>query len=299
MSLVEQAIAKLRGAEQSAQALNPAPGLDQRPSASPKWDPTATDPMLGSANLLNIDSGYLREAGYLPELAGERQISEHYRQIKRPLVERAISTSGSGSDHPDARVIMVTSGLPGEGKTFTSINLAYSLARERDISVLLVDADILKPHVSEIFGVAQNRGLMSALSDPDIPVESLVLRTNVRGLSILPAGRSAEGAAEQLLSNRMREILGQLFANNPRRIVLLDSPPLLVTSEGPAITKIAGQVVLVVRVGKTPEQVVKDAIALLDVARFGGIVVNDARLSLSESYYGYGKYGNQSGGYPA
>ena len=133
---------------------------------------------------------------------------------------------------------------------------------------------------------------MDALRDDALPVESLVLHTNVRGLSILPAGQFAEGAAELLLSNRMRQILGDLLAHDPRRLVILDSPPLLPTSEGRALTRVAGQVVVVARAGQTPVNALKDAIALLDPSRVGGIVINEAHLSLTESFYGYGAYGS-------
>jgi Mrp family chromosome partitioning ATPase len=161
------------------------------------------------------------------------------------------------------------------------------------MSVLLVDADVLKPHISEIFGIRQDPGLMDALLDEKLAIESLVMTTNVQGLSILPAGRMAEGAAEMLVSNRMRHILRRLLTENSRRIVLLDSPPIIATSEGRALTKVAGQVVLVVRAGKTLQAAVKGALAQIDPARMSGIILNDARLSLTESFYGYGTYGSQ------
>jgi protein-tyrosine kinase len=290
MSLVEQAIAKLRGAA--------APGkVTQRAASAPMAHVTtvAGDALEHTAKnnrVLAIDSAAMRANGYLPELDMDRPFAEYYRQIKRPLVEKALSTN-TRSDEPDTRVIMVTSALPGEGKTFTSINLAFSLARERDMSVLLVDADILKPHISEIFGIRQDPGLMDALIDEKLAIESLVMTTNVKGLSILPAGRMAEGAAEMLVSNRMRHILRRLLTENSRRIILLDSPPIIATSEGRALTKVAGQLVLVVRAGKTLQAAVKGTLAQIDPERMSGIILNDARLSLTESFYGYGTYGSQ------
>jgi protein-tyrosine kinase len=290
MSLVEQAIAKLR------QAAGPAEIVRHSPKV-----PMARVTTVSAENLehtaknnkiLAIDSAAMRANGYLPEMAMDRQFAEHYRQIKRPLVEKALSANSRG-DELDSRVIMVTSALPGEGKTFTCINLAFSLARERDMSVLLVDADILKPHVSEIFGVKQDAGLMDALVDEKLAIESLVMSTNVKGLSILPAGRLAEGAAELLVSNRMRQVLRRLLTENSRRIILLDSPPILATSEGRALTKVAGQLVLVVRAGQTLQAAVKGVLAEVDPSRMAGIILNDARLTLTETFYGYGSYGTQ------
>ena len=290
MSLVEQAIAKLR------QAAGPAKVVRRSPNV-----PMARVTTVSAENLehtaknnriLAIDSAAMRANGYLPENAMDRQFAEHYRQIKRPLVEKALSANSRG-DELDTRIIMVTSALPGEGKTFTCINLAFSLARERDMSVLLVDADILKPHVSEIFGVKQDAGLMDALVDEKLAIESLVMSTNVKGLSILPAGRLAEGAAELLVSNRMRQVLRRLLTENPRRILLLDSPPILATSEGRALTKVAGQLVLVVRAGQTLQAAVKGTLAHIDPSRMSGIILNDARLTLTETFYGYGTYGTR------
>ena len=241
--------------------------------------------------MLDVDIAAMRAAGYMPEIAADKQFAERYRLIKRPLIERAVGKL-PGREGLDPRVIMVTSALPGDGKTFTSLNLAYSLARERDFSLLLVDADILKPHVSEIFGVKGEPGLMDALSDESIHIESLVINTSIKGFSILPAGQHADGGSEMLISNRMTEILRRLLADNPRRIILLDSSPLLITSESRALMKVAGQVLLVVRVGQTPTQAAKDALELVGAEGVGGIVLNEARLSLTESFYGYGSYGS-------
>jgi protein-tyrosine kinase len=285
MSLVEQAMSRMRR-----------PGAEtlERTDALPP--PTTTTPMSSSASevpqnnkRLTVDLNSLRAGGYLPEEEKDRQFADHYRQIKRPLIKKALASDAVNAV-ADPRLIMVTSALPGDGKTFTSINLAFSMARERDISVLLVDADLLKPHVSKIFGLQEAPGLTDALADETAAIESLVMATNVRGLSILPAGAPTEGTAELLSSDRMRHVMKSLCAHNPRRIVLLDSPPLLITSEGPALTHVAGQIVLVVRAGQTPPRAVLDAIALIDTERAGGIVLNEAQVAVTHGYY-YGTYG--------
>jgi len=291
MSLVEQAISRMRRSGGEAPPKS-APG---DPGAAPKAMVTAPLPesvseRASSARRMTIDLNSLRAGGYLPEEAKDRQFAEHYRQIKRPLIAKALANEAAAPTDP--RVIMVTSALPGDGKTFTSTNLAFSLARERDISVLLVDADLPKPHVSRIFGLQKEPGLMDALVDESIAIESLVVTTNVRGLSILPAGNPAEGIAELLHSDRMRQMTARLCGHDPRRIVLLDSPPLLVTSEGPALTSLAGQVVLVVRAGQTPSRAVVDSVSLIGAGRLGGIVLNEAPAQATAGYYyGYGSYG--------
>jgi protein-tyrosine kinase len=240
---------------------------------------------------VNIEVGVLRAKGYLPEESTDRQFADHYRQIKRPLIEKAFSTQAGV--RANSRLIMVTSALPGDGKTFTSINLALSIARERDVSVLLVDADIPKPHVSQIFGLQGQPGLTDALVDETRKIESLIVPTNVRGLSLLPVGTPVEGAAELISSDRMRQLIANLIAGSPRRVVILDSPPLLITSESRALAKIAGQILLVVRAGHTPEHAVLDAIALFDEQQAGGIVLNQGQTGFTENYYGYGAYGSE------
>jgi Mrp family chromosome partitioning ATPase len=171
-----------------------------------------------------------------------------------------------------------------------------SMALERDITVLLVDCDVAKRHVSEIVGLKEEAGLLDALVDESVDVESLVAPTNLRGLSILPAGTRVEATAELLSSNRMRQIVTGLCSRVPRRLLLLDSPPLLITNEGQSLVKIAGQIVLVVRAGHTPRQAVLDAIALFDAQQAGGLILNEVQASIKDGYYGYGYYGTYGDG---
>jgi exopolysaccharide/PEP-CTERM locus tyrosine autokinase len=246
-----------------------------------------------TVNRLPIDVNVLRAGGYLPELSKEKQFAEQYRRIKRPLIEKALSGDNAGGE---PRIIVVTSAVPGDGKTFTSINLAFSMALERDISILLVDSDVAKHHITDIFGLRQRKGLLDALTDESLDPESLVVPTVSRGLSILPAGTRVEGTAELVSSNRMRQIVTALCARNPRRILLLDSPPLLITNEGRALVKIAGQVVLVVRAEETPRHAVEAAMAMLDEKQAGGLILNQVKVGLTEGYYGYGAYGTPADG---
>jgi protein-tyrosine kinase len=292
MSLVEQAIARMRNqaraaagpkmAEVGSKPASPPPVIDRLPEAAP-----------GPAKSMTLDMDALRARGYLPESGMDKPFSDHYRRIKRPLIDKAMSGLAAVGE---PLVIMVTSALPGDGKTFTSINLALNMALERDISVLLVDCDVAKRHVSEIVGLKEEAGLLDALADESVDTESLIVQTHLRGLSILPAGKRREGTAELLSSNRMRQIVVNLAKRNPRRIVLLDSPPLLITNEGRTLVKIAGQVALVVRAGQTPRHAVQDALGLFDAQQAGGIILNQVQVTRLEGYYGYGSYGYGAAG---
>jgi protein-tyrosine kinase len=293
VSLIESALAKLRRVGEAdagrgvlaPRSVNVAAGAPKRPAEVVAPAPEDQEP----SKRITIDLKALRDAGYLPEQGVERRFADHYRQIKRPLIEKALAGGA------DVRLIIVTSALPGDGKTFTSLNLALSVARERDASVLLVDADAPKERISEILGVRREPGLLDALADPSLDVESLVVGTDVRGLQILPAGRLVEGATELLASARMGQIVARLVARNPRRLVLFDSPPLLVSSEARALTRIPAQIVLVARAGVTPRRAVADALAQVDRNKLQGLIVNHTRVRPGESYY-YGYFGYGAGG---
>jgi protein-tyrosine kinase len=284
MSLVEQAIARLRNQQSGAQR------QVQGGSAPKSVAPIIVNELEDSkvVNRLVFDANALRAGGYIPEASKDRQFADQYRRIKRPLIEKALSGDDAGGE---PRVIVVTSAVPGDGKTFTSINLAFSMALERDISILLVDSDVAKHHITDIFGLRQRKGLLDALTDESLDPETLVVPTSSRGFSILPAGTRVEGTAELVSSNRMRQIVATLCARNPRRILLLDSPPLLITNEGRALVKTAGQVVLVVRAGETPRHAVQAAIDMVDEKQAGGLILNEVKVGFTEGYYGYGAYG--------
>jgi len=295
MSLVEQAIARMRN-----QAGMPKAKLAETPVKSAAAAAPAPIPLVDQiaapaipTKRMTLDMAALRAGGYLPEEARDRQFADHYRRIKRPLIDKALAGDAALGD---PRVIMITSALPGDGKTFTSINLALSMALERDISVLLVDCDVAKRHISGITGLGREDGLLDALLDETLNVESLVAQTNVRGLSILPAGQRVEATAELLSSNRMRQIIAGLCAHDPRRILLLDSPPLLITNEGRSLVKAAGQIVLVVRAGHTPRHAVQEATALFDDAQAGGLILNQVAVAGNGEYYGCGAYGQYGTG---
>lgn len=291
MSLIESALAKLRrGGEGDAQSgalmprtANAAAGAPKGPSVVAVAPAPETEV---PAKRITLDFKALRNGGYLPEEGLERRFADHYRQIKRPLIEKALAGG------TDMHLIIITSALPGDGKTFTSLNLAFSIARERDASVLLVDADAPRERISEILGVRGEPGFLDALADPSLDVESLVIGTDVRGLQILPAGRFVEGATELLASARMAQVMARLGARNPRRLVLFDSAPLLVSSEARALTRIPAQIVLVARAGMTPRRAVADALALVDKSKVQGLIVNHAASRPGEGlYYGYFGYG--------
>ena len=293
MSLVERALQKL-------QANRPAPSVRDKEAAPP---PVAANtpavrpavPVLrspedlraGNARLLHVDRDRLRGQQMLPSAAQEREISDQFRAIKRPL----LNGLPAEQDEQNSRTIMVASALPGDGKTFTSLNLALSLALEKDLRVLLVDADAPKPHLTRAFERQDVPGLLDVLADPARHIENVILPTDVPRLDFLPIGKWHDTANELLASERMRDVVQRLAVMYFPGIVLFDSPPVLLTNESRALATFLGQVVLVVKAGVTPHQAVKEAIATLGDDRHISVVLNNApRGGVLGHYYGY-RYG--------
>ena len=241
--------------------------------------------------VIHVGRDRLQAEGLLPSGKMERLVSNQFRHIKRPLIKNAL---GRGAEIvPNGHLVMVTSSLPGEGKTFSSLNLALSIAREKDLEVVLIDADVAKATMSRIFALQEAPGLLNALADDLLDVESLILPTDVKGLSLLPAGQCAEEdiATELLASTRMHEVAARIGARSAHRIALFDSPPLLVTNEARVLASLMGQILLVVRAGVTPQQAVLEAIRYVDEDKPLGLVLNQSKGHSPGSYYGYGAYG--------
>ena len=300
MSLVERALKKLQesrttspssdGVSQDRRGVAATLQHSSASSAEPFTSPIVElAPKIEFSNRkVIIDRNALRALQLLPPVNLERQIASQYQQVKRPIIASAF---GKG---PMAQAIMLASALPGEGKTFTSINLALSMALEKDTEVLLIDADVAKPHLTKIFGMQGERGLLDLLTDSTLRPESVILPTDIPGLSLLPAGKQTETATELIASERMAQIIQQLGAADSRRINLFDSPPLLLSTESRALVPSVGQVVLVVRAEMTPRRAVQDALAMISEDKPVSLILNQSSVPASEGYYGYGTYGDQS-----
>jgi protein-tyrosine kinase len=243
----------------------------------------------GSVNLAR-----LKLAGALTPDAGRSKIAEEYRLIKRPLLMNAFG-HGNNAPIPKGNLIMVTSSVPGEGKSFTAINLAISMATELESTVLLVDADVAKSSVIRYLGLEADRGLLDVLRDPSVRLADVLIKTDIAKLTVLPSGRGFAHATELLASNAMKAFMEDISTRYHDRIIIFDSPPLLATSEASVLASYMGQVVFVVEAERTPQEAVKDALAHLENCEFVGVVLNKApSRTVGGDYYGYG-YGY--GGY--
>ena len=238
---------------------------------------------------VDLDLGRMRELGMVTAAGGRTNLLEEFRMIKRPLLKRAFVEQGPGAN--PANLIMVTSSLPGEGKTYCAINLAMSIAMELDHTVLLVDADVARPSVLRTLGLPVHRGLMDILLDDKLDLADVMLRTNVDTLSILPAGTSTPRATELLASSSMSSIVLELANRYPDRIIIFDSPPLLLTSESRVLASHMGQIVVVVEAQTTTQHAVKEALHQLEGMNNVNLIYNKTRdiPGIEETYdYHYG-----------
>jgi Mrp family chromosome partitioning ATPase len=286
LSLIENSLERLRRAALATK--EPGVAAAAVAPAAARVEPIASLEPRVVHRRIAIDLKRLRDEGYLPEEGQERRFADYCHRIKRPLVDRALSAGAP----QDARLILLTSAIPGDGKSFMTINLALSIARERDVSVLLLDGDLPRARISHVLGLHGQPGLLNALQDDTLDIESLVQDSDIPGLEILPAGPPSEGASELIASVRMRELAFKLICRNPRRLVLFDSPPVLVSSEARALVQIPGQIILVARAGHTPRQAIVEALTHVDKSRLTGLILNDGHVSNEPGYYyGYGSPG--------
>ncbi|MEO7494746.1 MAG: XrtA-associated tyrosine autokinase [Massilia sp.] len=246
-------------------------------------------PVKHTTKKVELDLARMRDMGMVTAAGGRTLLVEDFRIIKRPLIKRAFAERAPG-DKP-GNLIMITSSLPGEGKTYCAINLAMSIAMELDHTVLLIDADVARPSVLRTLGLPAQRGLMDILLDDKLDLADVMMRTNVDTLSILPAGTSNPRATELLASSTMSTLVYEIANRYPDRIVIFDSPPLLLTSEAHVLATHMGQIVVVVESETTTQHAVKESLRQLEGCSNVNLIYNKTREfpGIEETYdYHYG-----------
>jgi len=292
LSLVERAAVRMRPAEPDV-AAGLAAGLSlpageeiARPAPPPLAEPSQHAPV-------ELPMDRLRARGLLTPGNERSKLAEQYRLVKRPLLNKALAAAGSDSTQ---KLIMVTSARPGEGKTFTAFNLALSIAAERHLQVILVDADPHRGQLLETLGLEKCAGFMDYLAG-DVQRLSEVLRpTDRENLWVLPPGRCHANSTELIAGPRMTEFIAELALAHRPRIVIFDAPPVLASTESSVLAHRVGQVVMVIEAEKTQRRTLEDALALLNACPNVNLLLNKSRVSFgAEGYGGYGGYGNYHG----
>ena len=219
----------------------------------------------------------------------DREILDDYRRIKRPLVSNAVGRNKSMVER--GNLILVTSSIPGEGKTYTSINLALSIAHEMDVTVLLVDCDAAKQGVSRVLGVEDYKGVVDILENDEMHIGDVLLQTDIPNLRLIPAGKQNDYVTELLTSKRMATLVNEMASRYSDRVIIIDGPPLLPTPQTQILAGLVGQVVFVIEAGKTSQSLVEEALAMIPEEQATGIVMNKNEGLASRSGYYYGYYG--------
>jgi len=229
----------------------------------------------------------LRAREMLVPGAALRQLADEYRQIKRPLLNNAFGRGAAQLAR--GNLIMVSSAVPGEGKTYTATNLALAMAQERDHTVLLVDCDVVKQDLSRMFGLDDQPGLIDVLDDERLDLAATLVRTDIPDLVVLPAGQPHDYATELLASERMRGLVEEMASRYPDRVILFDAPPLLGPPHAQVLAALVGQIALVVAADETPQPLVEEALETLGEDKAVGLILNKARGAARRyPYHGYG-----------
>ena len=238
-----------------------------------------------------IDSAFVRRNHvFLPGNTGT-QTAEELRQIKQSLLHSMFY--GTGRSGKNTNLVMVTSSRPNEGKTFISLNVALSLAAERDLSVLLIDLDHTNQGITKSLGIEEDRGFINLVEDPSLKFSDVILRTNIDGFSIIPSGPTHPLALELFGSERMIRLLDELSGRYSDRIIMFDAPPVLATADASVLAQHMGQVIFVIEANKTGKTTISEAMDLLKHSQNLSLVLNKTRPFFADSDFGayYQSYG--------
>jgi len=239
---------------------------------------------------VTIDLDAMRAAGMVTNTAERSAIAEEFRFVKRPLILRATAAPAKASSRP-GNLILVSSARPGEGKTFCAINLAMSIALERDLTVMLIDADITKPSIPGVLGIDAELGLIDLVSDESLDVSDVLLKTNIDNLTVLPAGTSHHLATELLASDRMERLFEDVVKRYDDRIIIIDSPPILMSSIAGVLALHVGQIVFVVQAERSTQASIDSALGLISDCENIYLLLNKTRtiagVDSFDGYYGY------------
>ncbi len=286
MSTIEKALAKQNNAETSSTEVS-----SQEEVTLTSGEETQ-QVSSSHTETLNLDKESLEERGYLIDNGTRKSIKDEFRQIKRKLLNNAFGAASKTLDN--SNLVMVSSSKPNEGKTFVSINLALSIALEQDKTVLLIDADVLRPSINRELGLGNVPGLIEYLLGQKETIGDIIYNTNIDKLKIIPAGEPHHLSNELLASDKMESLAKELAERYPDRIVIFDCPPLIGVTETLVLANLMGQAIVVVEESKTQLSDIQKATENLSDDLALGIVLNKAIKSHKDmyGYYGYG-YGSK------
>ena len=239
---------------------------------------------LSASNVAHIDLARLQEIGMVTPLGGRTRIVDEYRLIKRPVLYNAVKSSSQKRGN----LVMVTSAQPGEGKTFTAISLAMSVLAEKNIQVLLVDLDTARQNLCRTLGISSEKGLINLLNDTASSLSEVLVQTDVPRLTVLPAGVDEPLAHELLASPKMQRLMSDLSNQYRHGLVIVDTAPVLVSTDTSVLATNVGQVIMVVEANRTGRASIEEAVSQVKGCEQISFLLN--RVALSDMIYQYGSY---------
>jgi exopolysaccharide/PEP-CTERM locus tyrosine autokinase len=238
-----------------------------------------------TSRLLKIDPSKLKGRGILTPDPDDRRLAEEFRRIKRPLLKNAFDINAPS--FKDRNIIMVTSAVAGEGKTYIAMNLAMSVAMEINHTVLLIDGDVTRRSMSKTLGIEEEVGLSDLLANGERDLADLLLKADIANLTVLPPGKNDDNLTELWASQRMKSLMKEVSRRYDDRVVIVDTPPLLADSSTSVLAGYVGQVVMVVEAEKTPRHLVHEALETISHCEMVGVVLNKT----NQRYDGNVNYG--------
>ena len=245
---------------------------EETPSPEIPLSPTYTQTKVIPTDPLNLEKNKIIAA------TKSKEAYEYYRFLKTQILHRMEKNGWN--------CLLITSALPGEGKTLTAINLGITLAREITKTVLLMEADLRNPSIAELLQISVQKGLANYLMEEDCPLSECLVNPGFERLVILPAGKIVQDATEIMGSPKMQSLLQEVKNRYKDRYILIDSPPLLTFADALTLSPYVDAVLLVVEVYKTTIDQVKRALELLERPLLG-IVLNKAAMPEKPGYYSY------------
>jgi exopolysaccharide/PEP-CTERM locus tyrosine autokinase len=293
-TLIEQAmqrLERLRGAgvnsNAAASKASVSSGVTRRSAVDAASAKAATEErIVRTSKVVELSGDSMATARVFPPGSGPASQASQFRLMKRPLIKNIADLRQAGQLR--SNLIMVTSALAGEGKSFTAANLAMSMATELDHTVLLVDADVARPSLAQMLGFESRSGLLDVL-EGKVTLQDVLLNTNIDKFTVLPSGVPRPRATELLASDNMRMLLEEMALRYPDRIIVFDSPPLLLTTEASVLATQMGQIVMVVRADSTPQTAVQRALTSVAAHPVKLMVLNHVHHKMMNGPgYGYG-----------
>ena len=269
-----------------------APPIDQRverepiPAFAPPPIKDVSEPKEPERASLQINFAKLRAAGYITPTSPRTNGTESIRIIKRRLLKTAFPRGRRHVSGENNNVIVITSSMPGEGKTFISLNLAMSFCVERDLFVLLIDGDCHRRHLGNLLDAKEEAGLIDILEDNTLQVGDMIQRTNIPNLSFLSGGHPHLHSAELMASKQFGVLMQDIAARYSDRIIIVDSPPVLASAEAVVLSSLVGQTVVVVEKDRTSKRQLQRTLELLEGGRNVGCILN--MVAAEEVFTGYG-----------